>query len=274
MLCAGIGLEAGLLWSDCGMDATRFLRRMHADQKMQFKRVLSSPDAAQAARLWQALQPVLTLHEEIEDMHLYRPMLRDQGLATPLGDWQVRHDLQVQAVKAMIAEADKLEPGDALWRMSIAKIHDMLQKHIMEEELEVFPRVDQAWDLPHRQQIGEDMQAMLDRGPALATASGIAQSAFGVVVDREPVAPRSVADAAAASTGLELLQPGAEVVGSDGTQVGTVKEVRGSDFLVNRPMARDIYIPFSAASADGGRVTLRVPASEVDHMNWPLSSLI
>ncbi len=40
------------------------------------------------------------------------------------------------------------------------------------------------------------------------------------------------------------IRPGMSVIGSDGSEVGRVKEVRPSDFLVDRPMARDAVIPY------------------------------
>ncbi|MGE3267939.1 MAG: BON domain-containing protein [Chloroflexota bacterium] len=65
-----------------------------------------------------------------------------------------------------------------------------------------------------------------------------------------------------------------DVIGSDGKTVGTVKEVRGTDFLLDRPMERDLYVPFSAIqTVDGERVMLSCRSPEVDHQNWPSSSL-
>ena len=65
-----------------------------------------------------------------------------------------------------------------------------------------------------------------------------------------------------------------DVVGADGESVGTVKLVRGTDFQVDRPMSRDLYIPFSAVrTVDSERVLLSCRASEVDQQNWPSPSV-
>ncbi|MBV9170376.1 MAG: hemerythrin domain-containing protein [Chloroflexi bacterium] len=148
------------------MRATQFLRTMHADQKRRFKVLLSAPPA-EAQRLWTELQPVLNLHEQIEDTLLYTPMREQHGPGTPLGDWHDEHERQVDLVKAMIADVGSLDAADPRWRMTVGKINDLLHKHIMEEELEVFPRVDQALGDEQSQQIGDRMQSMLDRGPVL-----------------------------------------------------------------------------------------------------------
>ena len=66
-----------------------------------------------------------------------------------------------------------------------------------------------------------------------------------------------------------------DVVGSDGETVGTVKAVHGTDFHLDRPVARDVFVPFSAVqTVDGERVMLRVRANEVDDQNWPAPDLM
>ena len=69
------------------------------------------------------------------------------------------------------------------------------------------------------------------------------------------------------------IRPGMEVVGRDGEQVGEVKEVRSNDFLVDRSMARDIYIPFNACEIRGGQIRLSVRADEVDNQGWETPEL-
>jgi hypothetical protein len=81
------------------------------------------------------------------------------------------------------------------------------------------------------------------------------------------------------ATAMELasqLAPGMKVIGSDGiTTVGTIKEVRGSDFLVDRATRRNIYIPSSAIrSCANDQVTLHIPGPRVDDMDWPSPPLL
>jgi hypothetical protein len=65
-----------------------------------------------------------------------------------------------------------------------------------------------------------------------------------------------------------------DVVGTDGEKVGTVKAVHGTDFLLDRPMARDLLVPFSAVrTVDGERVMLGVRAGEIDDQHWSTSEL-
>jgi iron-sulfur cluster repair protein YtfE (RIC family) len=166
------------------MGATQFLRKMHADQKRRFKCVLAA-EPAQARHLWNELQPALTLHEQIEETLLYKPVLADMGPGTRLGDWNAEHELQVDMVQQLVKDASGLEPSDPRWRMTVSKIHDLLHKHIMVEELEIFPRIDQALSPDDSQRIGERMQDMLERGPTMGpVAAAIEQSPIGKVLRR------------------------------------------------------------------------------------------
>jgi hypothetical protein len=71
------------------------------------------------------------------------------------------------------------------------------------------------------------------------------------------------------------------VLSVDGEPIGTVKEIRAADFLVDRPMARDLWIPFSyvlsaqerggafdAAPARPTEIRLTVSAAHVDSQGW------
>jgi hypothetical protein len=76
----------------------------------------------------------------------------------------------------------------------------------------------------------------------------------------------------------QYIQVGMDVVGVDGEEVGRVKEVRATDILVDRPLARDIYVPLeaiqaiadtSASSAYHLHVVLTIRADSVGDMGWP-----
>jgi hypothetical protein len=63
---------------------------------------------------------------------------------------------------------------------------------------------------------------------------------------------------------------GMEVLGAEKERVGQVKEVRASDFLVERPLQRDVYVPFAAIrDVTGNQVVLTVTSDHVDALKWP-----
>src|ERR1700680_3057292 len=85
----------------------------------------------------------------------------------------------------------------------------------------------------------------------------------------------------ASSPGQDQIKPGMEVVGIDGESISKVKTVRETEFLVDRPLARDLWVPFTSvleAGEQGGafrrgprqpsEVMLGVSAAHVDNQGW------
>lgn len=57
---------------------------------------------------------------------------------------------------------------------------------------------------------------------------------------------------------------GLPLVASDGSDIGTVKEIRGDHLKINMPMRRDFWLSTEhIASTDGGVVTLGLRREEV-----------
>lgn len=66
---------------------------------------------------------------------------------------------------------------------------------------------------------------------------------------------------------------GMEARNADGQFVGGVREVRATHFLLDRPMARDAWVPFSAvADIVDGLVMLNV--TDIDDKGWEKPSLV
>lgn len=85
----------------------------------------------------------------------------------------------------------------------------------------------------------------------------------------------------ASGPGAEQITAGLDVVSIDGEHIGKVKEVGASEFLLDRPLARDLWVPFTAvveAGEHGGsfrrgptqptEVVLSTSAGDVDHQGW------
>ncbi|MBV9324370.1 MAG: hypothetical protein JO352_11335 [Chloroflexi bacterium] len=85
----------------------------------------------------------------------------------------------------------------------------------------------------------------------------------------------------ASSPGPAQVELGMPVVSLDGEPVGKVKEIRTDEFLVDRPMARDLWIPFSAmlsaedysgnfrrGPAERPSLVLTVSHAHIDGQGW------
>ena len=71
-----------------------------------------------------------------------------------------------------------------------------------------------------------------------------------------------------------LLDSGMDVIDLDGQAVGVVKRRRVLDFLVARPLKRDVYVPFSAIAGGNGReLRLSVASDSVGSSGWARSPL-
>jgi hypothetical protein len=68
----------------------------------------------------------------------------------------------------------------------------------------------------------------------------------------------------------EQMRTGMEVVGSRGAHIGTVKEVRDNDFLVDRSAAFDVYVPFDQCYIDGNEVHLYIRSDQMDQQGWEM----
>ncbi len=75
------------------------------------------------------------------------------------------------------------------------------------------------------------------------------------------------------SADIGLLAEGLPVVATGGEELGSVKEIRTADFLLDMSMRRDLYVPFSAISEVGGTVVLAVNAKDIGDQGWEPASL-
>lgn len=70
------------------------------------------------------------------------------------------------------------------------------------------------------------------------------------------------------------LREGMEVVGRDGKVVGRVKELRTSDFLLDREMARDLYVPYSALQSVGAQAMLGIQSYDLENQGWDKPAIL
>ena len=67
---------------------------------------------------------------------------------------------------------------------------------------------------------------------------------------------------------------GMVVLGADQESVGLVKEVNHTEFLLDRELQRDIYIPLELIDRVQNKlVVLSITADEVNTREWPKSSI-
>ncbi|MBV9598508.1 MAG: hemerythrin domain-containing protein [Chloroflexi bacterium] len=166
-------LEEGLT----AMNAMALLRTMHSETKFRLKGILGSDQPAEAQQAWQALRPLLELHEKLEDEYVYTALAEEFGAGSPLGDWAQRHDGDVAIVAQLIAEVDAAQPGTPEWRMALGRVADALTRHVTDEEGQIFGRIEQTWDAARLESIGAEMQQVVDGAAAQQPVSRRAHAA-------------------------------------------------------------------------------------------------
>ena len=142
------------------MDAIQFLKQEHKKAKAALKKVLKASPATRGD-LWSELTPELKAHEQIEDACLYGPLAQGEakGDAT-LAAWRGKHQKEVARVEALLKQIDGLDPEAAAWLAKVEAVGESLDKHIREEEEDIFPRLGKAWDKARLQEAGSEMAEM------------------------------------------------------------------------------------------------------------------
>ena len=144
------------------MDAIQFLKQEHQKAKAAFGKLLEASPAQRGA-LWKRLQPELKAHEAIEEACLYGPIEDEQPSDPRLSEWVTdRHAEEVSEVEGLIKKTDRLDPTDDAWLETVRSIHSALEKHIAQEEGEIFPRIGQVWDAGRLAKAGQEMSEMHD----------------------------------------------------------------------------------------------------------------
>ena len=143
------------------MDVLQLLTDEHDEAKAVFRQI-EKADGAAAARLWDQLKSMLTLHEEMEETFFY-PKLKEEQQTEDLilEAYQEHHVMDV-----LIAEISALDPSDETWHPKVKVLRENTEHHIEEEEGELFPKVRKLWDAAKREQVGRQMQAMKEREAA------------------------------------------------------------------------------------------------------------
>jgi sporulation protein YlmC with PRC-barrel domain len=146
-------------------------------------------------------------------------------------------------------------------------------------------RQNQTWESRQSEQPNQDWKTDAENSPAGQSNIGAGFESEGTTsmeglesIEQRTPNPTGSMDEFAATTQVSKshrgVREGMEVIGSSGRVVGRVKEIRDNDFLVDREMARDIYVPYSAIASVGEQILLHVSANEVDNQGWEKPAIL
>jgi hypothetical protein len=140
------------------MDCLRLLKEQHDEAKQLFKK-LEKAEGAKATELWTDLKSRLTMHEKLEETHLYPELKKDKATEEiVLEAYEEHHVMDV-----LIEEISALKPSDEQFHAKVTVLQENTEHHIEEEEGELFPKVRKAWDTARREEVGRKMEAMKEQ---------------------------------------------------------------------------------------------------------------
>jgi hypothetical protein len=141
------------------MDAIQLLKQDHEKARQMFTQILQgSPE--QRTALWKQLKPELELHEQLEEIAVYGPVARSAQANDRLKEWNDHHHAEVAEAEALIEEISSLEATDDEWLAKIEELQETLELHIEEEEGDIWPQIQQAWDREKLAEAGQKIEAL------------------------------------------------------------------------------------------------------------------
>jgi hypothetical protein len=142
------------------MNAIQLLKKEHETAKRMFGEIQAA-SAGQRGELWAKLEPELKVHEQIEETALYGPVAQEVGSTDEtLKEWQEHHQEEVSEAEAMITEIGGLNATTDEWLSKVEELQLTLEHHIDEEEGDIWPRIQQAWDEAKLEHAGQQMETL------------------------------------------------------------------------------------------------------------------
>lgn len=146
------------------MDALEILRQSHMEAKTEFGKIMSA-SADQRGGMWSALRPKLEMHEQVEERHVYDPMVKDMGSSdSQVQQWHTKHEHEVEELKHMLEMIGGMDAHDQGWLDSIQQLHHTLEQHIEFEEHEFWPHIRSKWGADKLEDAGRMVQDAMGAG--------------------------------------------------------------------------------------------------------------
>jgi hemerythrin-like domain-containing protein len=142
------------------MKATDLLKKQHKSVKALFKKVENTEDGRRRRQLMDEIASELKLHTKIEE-EIFYPAVREIGTskAEELVDesYEEHH-----VVDLVLAELPKVDPADERFAAKMTVLSELVEHHADEEEKEMFPMCEKKLGKERLQQLGEQMQSVVE----------------------------------------------------------------------------------------------------------------
>ncbi len=139
------------------MDAIKLLTEQHDDVEDLFEQYESSDDEETKRSAFQELADDLAAHSEIEEKIFY-PAVYVGELKEQLREAVEEH----LAVKRVLADLMELSPGDEMFDAKMKVLQEQVERHVDEEEKELFPKVKKNFAPAELDALGRQMESMFE----------------------------------------------------------------------------------------------------------------
>jgi hemerythrin-like domain-containing protein len=140
------------------MKATDLLKQQHDEVKELFEKVESASRSATKRQLFAELAANLVAHDGIERELFYPACEEEMGMTDLLGEALVEHGL----VEFSLYQADQAQ-GEDDFDYKVKVLKEALEHHIEEEEQELFPKVNRAFEKEALETLGTELEEKFEQ---------------------------------------------------------------------------------------------------------------
>jgi hypothetical protein len=140
------------------MKATDLLKQQHDEVKELFEKVESASRSATKRQLFAELAANLVAHDGIERELFYPACEEEMGMTDLLGEALVEHGL----VEFSLYQADQAQ-GEDDFDYKVKVLKEALEHHIEEEEQELFPKVNRAFEKGALETLGTELEEKFEQ---------------------------------------------------------------------------------------------------------------
>ena len=139
---------------------SQLLKNEHEKAKRAFGEIQAA-SADQRGPLWAKLEPELRVHEQMEEAALYGPVASEIGSRDETrGNGRSFITMEVTEAEEWIQEISGIDSSTDEWMEKVAELQETLEHHIQEEEGDIWPRIQRAWDESKLEHAGEQMETL------------------------------------------------------------------------------------------------------------------
>ena len=137
------------------MNALELLKQDHRKVKELFDQAKAAADDKQRKQIFDRIDTELTIHAHIEETLFYPEMQQYEELKDMVEEALQEH----QEVATLLDEIETMEPNDDEFPPSLEELMKTVERHVQEEEDEMFPQVHELCDEATLEKLGQQLES-------------------------------------------------------------------------------------------------------------------